>query len=151
MIFVFSSIGKIIIPFSYRAPLTHLTSCIPTKSNLNLPNSLAAAVKEPALYRLLTLQSTKSHVPFPLLMSYRSISQGPRLFLQVIRNTILYYGEELLAPCPTLKLRDHFLSAVRDCLFNILAATLHIGGRSSIINLKTRHAIVTGNQLSREL
>jgi len=33
------------------------------------------------------------------------------------------------------------LSAVRDCLFNMLAATLHIGGRSSIRNLRTRHAV----------
>ena len=49
---------------------------------------------------------------------------------------------------PTLKLEDHHLSAVRDCLFNILAATLHIGGRSSIRNLRTRHAVVTGAHLS---
>jgi len=35
-------------------------------------------------------------------------------------------------------------SAVRDCLFNLFAATLLIGGRSSIHNLRTRHAVVTG-------
>jgi hypothetical protein len=40
------------------------------------------------------------------------------------------------------------LSAVHDCLFNIFAATLHIGGRSSIRNLRTRHAMVTGTHLS---
>src|SRR5215469_7837677 len=40
------------------SPLSHLTSCTPTKSNLYLANSLAAAVSEPALYRLLTF-----HVP----------------------------------------------------------------------------------------
>ena len=34
-------------------PLSHQTSCTPTKSNLYLANSLAA-VSEPALYRLLT-------------------------------------------------------------------------------------------------
>jgi len=45
------------------------------------------------------------------------------------------YGEELLAPHPIPKLEDHALSAVRDCLFNIFAATLHIGGRSSIRNI----------------
>ena len=56
----------------------------------------------------------------------------------------MFYGEELLAPRPTPKLEDHPLSAARDCLFNIFAATLHIGGRSSIRNLKTRHAVVTG-------
>jgi hypothetical protein len=37
-----------------------------------------------------------------------------------------FIGEELLAPRPTLKLEDHPLSAVRDCLFNKFAATLHI-------------------------
>jgi hypothetical protein len=35
------------------------------------------------------------------------------------------YGEGLLVPRPTPKLEDHPLSAVRDCLFNIFAATLH--------------------------
>ena len=39
-------------------PLSHLTSCTPTKSNLYLANSLAAAVSQTALYRLLTF-----HVP----------------------------------------------------------------------------------------
>jgi len=50
----------------------------------------------------------------------------------------------LLAHSPILKLKDYPLSAVRDCLFNIFAATLHIGGRSSIRNLRTRHTVVTG-------
>ena len=36
--------------------LFHITSSIPTKSNLYLANSLAAAVSEPAPYRLLTFQ-----------------------------------------------------------------------------------------------
>ena len=35
-------------------------------------------------------------------------------------------GEELLAPSPTPKLDDHLLSAVRGCLFNTFAATLHV-------------------------
>ena len=58
--------------------------------------------------------------------------------------TFVFHGEELLAPRPTPKLEDHPLSAVRDCLFNLFAATLHIGGRSSTRNLRTRHAVVTG-------
>jgi hypothetical protein len=37
-----------------------------------------------------------------------------------------FYGEELLAPCPTSSLEDHPLSAVHNCLFNIFTATLHI-------------------------
>jgi len=56
----------------------------------------------------------------------------------------VFYREGLLAPRPTPKLEDHPSSAVRDCLFNSFAATLLIGGRSSIRNLRTRHAVVTG-------
>jgi hypothetical protein len=43
----------------------------------------------------------------------------------MVRNIIIFYGEELLAPRPTPKLEDHPLPAVRDCLFNVFAATLH--------------------------
>jgi len=68
--------------------------------------------------------------------------------MQMASNRIRFYGEDLLAPRPTPKLKDRPLSAVRDCLFNIFAATLHIGGRSSIRNLKTRNALVTGARLS---
>ena len=59
-----------------------------------------------------------------------------------------FHGEALLAPRPTTKLEDHPSSAVCDCLFNIFAATLHIGGRSSIRNLRTRRAVVTGAHLT---
>jgi len=50
----------------------------------------------------------------------------------------------LLATRPTPKLADHPSSAVRDYLFNLFAATLLIGGSSSLRNLRTRHAVVTG-------
>jgi hypothetical protein len=43
----------------------------------------------------------------------------------MIRNLVIFYGEEL-APRPTPKLEGHPLSAVRDCLFNRFAATLHM-------------------------
>ena len=59
-----------------------------------------------------------------------------------------FHGEALLAPRPTPKLEVHPSSAVRDCLFNLFADTLHIGGRSSIRNLRTRHAVVTGTHLT---
>ena len=39
-------------------PLSHLTSCTSTKSNLYLANSLATAVNEPTLFRLQTFQVT---------------------------------------------------------------------------------------------
>jgi hypothetical protein len=40
-------------------------------------------------------------------------------------NKLIFYGE-LLAPHPIPKLEDYPLSAVRDCLFNIFAAALHM-------------------------
>jgi hypothetical protein len=43
----------------------------------------------------------------------------------MVHNIIIFYGEDLLAPRPTPKLEDHPLSAVRDCLFDVFAATLH--------------------------
>jgi len=49
----------------------------------------------------------------------------------MICNKDSFYGEELSTRRPIPKLEDHPLSAVRDCLFNIFAATIHSGGRSS--------------------
>ena len=43
----------------------------------------------------------------------------------MFRNMVLLYGQGLLASRPTSKLEDYLLSAARDCLFNIFAATLH--------------------------
>jgi len=64
---------------------------------------------------------------------------------------MFFHGEALLTPRPTPKLEDQPPSAVRDCLFNIFAATLHIGGCSSICNLRTRRAMVTGTHLSQTI
>jgi len=46
-------------------------------------------------------------------------------------------------------LEDHLLSAFHDRLFNIFAATLHIGDRTTIRYLRTGYAAVTGTRLSR--
>jgi hypothetical protein len=67
----------------------------------------------------------------------------------MFRKKVSFYGAELTSPRPTPKLEDHPLSVVRNCLFNIFAATLHTGGRSSFRNLRTRHAVVTGTHLLR--
>jgi hypothetical protein len=81
------------------------------------------------------------HVPFSLVSFHQIISPGPMLTVRMFRNRIRFYGEELLAPRPTPNLEDHPLSVVRDCLFHIFVATLHIGGRSSTRNLRT-HLVV---------
>jgi len=58
MIFISFSIEKIIVPCSYCVPFVPPNLLHPTKSNLYLANSLAAAVSEASLYRPLTF-----HVP----------------------------------------------------------------------------------------
>ena len=65
------------------------------------------------------------------------------LSMWTFRNMVYFCGEELLVPRLTPKLEAHPLSAFRYRLFNRPAATLHIEGRSSIRNLRTRHAVVT--------
>jgi hypothetical protein len=57
----------------------------------------------------------------------RERATGPRpMRCETDRNKIHFYGEVLLAPHPTPNLEDRPLSAVRDCLFNIFAATFRI-------------------------
>ena len=120
--------------------------------------------EDPSLYRILTFHVPKRMSLFllrdtsprntPPQRSEWGISLPPDCF--VSRGsispceyflTMFFHGEALLAPRPTPKLEDHTSSAVRDCLFNIFAATLHIGGRSSIRNRRTRRAVVTGTHL----
>jgi hypothetical protein len=91
--------------------------------------------------------------PVPILSqfsSYESISPEKRQVLMYY-NKASFYGEELTALRQTPKLEDHPLSSLRYCLFNIFTATLHIVGCSSIHNLRTRHAVVTGTHFSQEV
>ena len=60
----------------------------------------------------------------------------------------VFYREGLLAPRPIPNLEGHPSSAVRDYLFSLFAATLLIGGLSSIRSLRTRHAAVTRTHVS---
>jgi hypothetical protein len=86
----------------------------------------------------LCVPRTKSRAPFSLLRSYQRISLSLRQ-LYPFRNKASFYGEELLATRPTPKLEGHHLSAAHDCLFNLFTATLHIGGCSSIHDLRMCH------------
>jgi hypothetical protein len=74
----------------------------------------------------------KSPPPVPILSfkSYQRIGPGPRL-CTVFRNIVIFYGEELLAPRPTPKLKDHPLSASVTAYSQLPSI---FGGRSSIGN-----------------
>jgi len=69
--------------------------------------------------------------------------------MYLFHNKASFYGKELLAPRSTPKLENNPLLALSDCLFNIFAATHHIGSLYSIRNLRTCRAVVTGTRLSR--
>jgi len=84
-----------------------------------------------------------------MLRSYQSSNPGPRQMFTFC-NKANFYGKELSTTCPTPKMEDYPLSAVCDCLFNIFTATLHIGGPSSIHNLRTCHPVVTRDPLTTE-
>jgi hypothetical protein len=68
---------------------------------------------------------------------------------EMFHNIGSFYSEELSAPLHIPKLEASPLSAARDCLFNIFAATLHSGGRSSYRILRAHHAVVTESHISR--
>jgi hypothetical protein len=109
----------------------------------------------------------ESSSPYPQVLRLRDTSSrnapprdpyGKVVYLRIVLSpeeaslhgyflTYVFYGEGLLPPRPTPKLEDHPSSAVRGCLFNIFTDTVHLGGRSSIRNLRTRHAVMTGTHI----
>jgi hypothetical protein len=100
--------------------------------------------------RHLSLSWSRSIQPIPPHPTSRRTKvsvQVRGIFFLIFRNQIRFYGEEFLTPRPTSNLEDHPLSAVRDYLFSIFTVTVHIGGRSSISNVKKRQAVVAGTNL----
>ena len=83
-------------------------------------------------YRSLSSSSCSFHYS-PVTSSV--FSPDPRLSIRTD------YGAVSTSSNPNLE--GHPLSVVRDGLFNIYVAPFLIGGRSSIRNLRTRHAVVT--------
>jgi hypothetical protein len=72
------------------------------------------------------LKVVKYKTPFvPVSVLY--LFRCPYVSCVVCEHSVIkmhFNGQELLTPRPTPKLENHPLSAVRDCLFNIFAATL---------------------------
>jgi hypothetical protein len=129
--------------------LSHATSCTPTKSNLYRANSLATVVSDPDLHRLLTFHVPNLMCLFHCLGCTKGLAQARSTRIRFVTRTVFMVRSCYhLAHPPTPTLEGHPLSAVRYCLFNIFASTLYTGGLSSIRNLRTRHAVVTGTHLS---
>ena len=154
-----------IIKFQHNLPQTKLVIIIKviiyllTSSTQHSPsweaNQLAASQEIPYI-----LRNPKVHYcihtcppPVPILSQLDPIHTPTSRdsCLWILRNIGTFHSQQLLAPRSTTKLEDHSLSAVRDCLFNIFAATLHIGGRSSNRKPRTRLAVVRGTNLCHGL
>jgi len=134
---------------------TYLIACLLTPCSRVLPEKLTGfqlVKKFSAFYgsrRFITAVKSARHLSLSWASSITPKYQSRyETYPLIVSQHDTFYVEELLAPRPIPKPEDHPLSAVRDCLFNIFAAALHIGGRSSIRNLRTRHAVVTGTHLS---
>ena len=59
-------------------------------------------------------------------MSIAAFTRATPSHSDLFRNIASFRFENLLAPRPNTKLEDHNLTYVQDCLFNIIAATLHV-------------------------
>jgi hypothetical protein len=123
-------------------PPSHLTSCTPTRSNLYLASSLETVFGDPALYKLLTFQVPNLVSVFHSLGRLSKESVQVRGSLEVFVPSF-FYGEGLLTPRPTPKLVDipYYLSASAYSIYSQLVSIA--GGRSSIRNPRTRHAVGT--------
>jgi hypothetical protein len=66
----------------------------------------------------------------------------------MVRNVILFYGEEFLAPRPTPKLEDHPLSHYPQLLIQYIRSYPPYWKPFLHPQLRTRHAVVTGTHLS---
>jgi len=125
------------------SPFWLLTSCTPLKSSLYLGAALSDPDQTVSLHFIYQM-------PFKSLfhcLGRTNVSVQVRCMSCFV--TMPVFTVRSCQHLPKPKLEDHPLSLVCDCLINIFAVTLHIGDRSSIRNLRTRQAVVTGTHLSR--
>ena len=102
MIFVSFSMEKIIIPALTVPPFSQLTSYAATKSNFCLGNSLAAAVSDPVLYRLLTFYYVPNLLPLSRCLGRTEVSVQVRVFLfeHFVTRYFLRWGVSGTLPNP---------------------------------------------------
>jgi hypothetical protein len=143
MILIPLSIENVYSPAGSVPPVSHLTSCIPTKSNLYFDIYFATVMSEPALYRLLTF-----HMP-NLISIFLSLGRLSKESVEV-RDPLWHFVTQLcftmrscyptpnsqaggpsLVGCPRL-----IIQYIRSC-------PPYLEAVSSIRNPRTRHAVVT--------
>jgi hypothetical protein len=109
-------------------------------------NCLLTVIRQPSLYKLLTFHNPNLIHILSLGLFIQRICPGSRLSRNCCNR--FFYGEGLLSPLPTPKLEDHpcHLSATAYSIY--LQPPSIAGDRSSIRNMKTPQAVVTGSHLT---
>ena len=132
MIFFFFSIETIITPRLCVPPVSHLTCCTPTKSNLYTLNSQATVLTEPDLFRLLTLHVPNLITIFHCLGCPKGSAKDQGTF-----HNQTSFRWRVLNNTPKAQAIRLLLVSFSRLHIHIFAASLHIGGRSSIHKLRT--------------
>ena len=105
------------------SPVSHITFCTSTKSNLYLDNSLTTLVSEPDLYRFLTFQ-VPNHISFFQCLGHKKVSVQDRgRCIPFVKRSVFTVRSYHLAQPPSWRTTSFRLSVT--CLFNIFAATLY--------------------------
>jgi hypothetical protein len=134
---VYSPVGSV-------PPPSYLTSCTPTKSNLYVASSLEAVIREHTLYKILTFHVPNLISTFHNLgrLSKESVQVGGSCKLFVTNLFFTVKGCYPHAQPPSGRTTPYRLSAAAYSIY--LQLTSIAGGCSSILNPRTRHAVVTG-------
>jgi hypothetical protein len=147
MILISLSIEKYV--FSRRLGATALPSDLlhSHKFNLYLASSLETVMREPALNKLLTFHNSNLITIFSRLGSLSKVSVQVRGSFRLFVTNLFFYDEGLLTPFqpPSCKTTPCRLSAAPYLIYSQLPSIA--GGRSSIRNPRTRHAVGTGTHL----
>jgi hypothetical protein len=106
-------------------PLSHLTSCIPIKSNLYLTNSLATVRKWPWPTEAPHIPCTKSYVPFQLLRLYERVVlvRGKRICFITRLVCTVQSCKHLVQP-PSGRITPRRLSMTANSIYSQLLSIL---------------------------
>jgi hypothetical protein len=131
-------------------PPSHVTSCTPAKSYLYLDSSLETVIREPVLYKLLTFHNLNLISIFCCLDHLYKESVQVQVSFEIFVTNLFFTvnGFKHHIQPPSGKTTPRRLSAAAYSIYLQLPSLA--GGCSSMRNLRTCHAMVTGTHLASQ-